>query len=104
MLLAFQSLKINILLYFIIHILVNKNKLFILKNNIKLSSNYDYKFIYLDYSDFWSDEGIYLYFQISDDSMNNYIEYTNSDDSPNFEEEFSSFNHKNYERIEKYIG
>ena len=30
--------------------------------------------------------------------------YTNSDDSPNFEEEFSSFNHKNYERIEKYIG
>ena len=59
------------------------------KSPLNLTSNYHNGIIYLDNSDLRTNEYTYIYFLISDGSINSYAEYTYSNKKPIYEEEFS---------------
>jgi len=71
------------------------------KNIINLNSKLDYGYIYLKFEDFKTADNLFLYFQTSLGSLNNYVEYVYSNDIPIYEELFTSLECKYFDDIEK---
>ena len=71
------------------------------KNIINLNSKLDYGYIYLKFEDFKTADNLFLYFQTSLGSLNNYVEYDYSNDIPIYEELFTSLERKYFDDIEK---
>ena len=63
-------------------------------NTINNLSKFNYGYLYLAFKDFETYDDIYIYFQISEGNINNYIQYDDSNSLPEYEEDLSSMQKK----------
>ena len=68
-----------------------------LSNDGIIKESFNYGFIYLKFSEFPTYD-IYLYFEVSDGLMNNYLEYAYLNREPIYEEELPSLNKKFFDK------